>query len=495
MASLGAAPTTEQMEASSARRMRSTFASDAAEELPPAPRLARRERRSLRDTDRHAEREEERGDQDEDRAAPQQLAETGAAHHPKHKQYSLAPESRDSHYETAYDFASQLERHQEDRAAHASGGPHIERPAHADRAEARADAMGIPNGRNEGNTITAYKHVAPRTRREGLSGRAASSDLMSYFSGLVSKAKAEKADPPAHRYFRAKDARVEALAEVPRRRPAVARNLHVSEWRAAEQELGRGASRAHSALERLRRKSDARGGRGRERASSGDGGRRALRRDFSHDFEERLERAEKAISSLTAKAEHALAAKSKRLSQRETERLEGLGRAGSGVRDSFELAADQRAVADTKREALGDSGRFRRAPDARAPRAPTRRADPKAEIRRHFMSGREARRALDKSMDSWFASTTARDARDERALHGSPAQARRDIRHFFSSEAQRTRERDIIDERKLASPNEMNPAKTLRRQEQLQAAQERRTYDSAIQDALHPEQARKRKST
>ena len=164
MASLGAAPTTEQMEASSARRMRSTFASDAAEELPPAPRLARRERRSLRDTDRHAEREEERGDQDEDRAAPQQLAETGAAHHPKHKQYSLAPESRDSHYETAYDFASQLERHQEDRAAHASGGPHIERPAHADRAEARADAMGIPNGRNEGNTITAYKHVAPRTR-------------------------------------------------------------------------------------------------------------------------------------------------------------------------------------------------------------------------------------------------------------------------------------------------------------------------------------------
>lgn len=59
MASLGAAPTMAQMEASSARRTRSTFASDAESELPPAPRLgARDSRRERRETNRHAQRHE-----------------------------------------------------------------------------------------------------------------------------------------------------------------------------------------------------------------------------------------------------------------------------------------------------------------------------------------------------------------------------------------------------------------------------------------------------
>ena len=59
MASLGAAPTMAQMEASSARRTRSSFAADAEAELPPAPTLrARDSRRMRRETNRHARRRE-----------------------------------------------------------------------------------------------------------------------------------------------------------------------------------------------------------------------------------------------------------------------------------------------------------------------------------------------------------------------------------------------------------------------------------------------------
>ena len=59
MASLGAAPTMAQMEASSARHTRSTFASDAESELPPAPRLRARDSRRMRqETNRHARRRE-----------------------------------------------------------------------------------------------------------------------------------------------------------------------------------------------------------------------------------------------------------------------------------------------------------------------------------------------------------------------------------------------------------------------------------------------------
>ena len=98
-----------------------------------------------------------------------------------------------------------------------------------------------------------------------------------------------------------------------RRAPERARSMHVSEYRAAEHNLARAPaaslSATRSALGRLARMRGARGrkgGAGGGGGEVGDGGRRAMRRDFQHDFSARLHRAERAISSLTHKAERAL---------------------------------------------------------------------------------------------------------------------------------------------------------------------------------------------
>ena len=98
----------------------------------------------------------------------------------------MAPETRGSHEDAAYDFAAALEAQQRrarDAATpHTSWSEHIEKAVHAD---ATADAMGIPNGSNEGHPITSYKHVTSPLRRAGISGAEADRSLMSYFSGLV----------------------------------------------------------------------------------------------------------------------------------------------------------------------------------------------------------------------------------------------------------------------------------------------------------------------
>ncbi|KAJ1478590.1 hypothetical protein T484DRAFT_2930086 [Baffinella frigidus] len=197
-----------------------------------------------------------------------------------------------------------------------------------------------------------------------------------------------------------------------------------------------------------------------------------MRRDFQHDFSARLQRAERAISSLTHKAERALQAKSQRMARRETDRLEGLGKVGSGVRDTMDLVSDSRRVRDTKHQALGDNGRYREHPQSARGRG----------------GRRTSNKDLDSSMDSWFSRSSNQDRHDEQALHGSPKAETRDIQDFFAHQglSKRTHDRDLEDERRLSSPNRLNPQDTLKRREQIQSMQERALYNGAIQNALNP---------
>ncbi|EKX38485.1 hypothetical protein GUITHDRAFT_115448 [Guillardia theta CCMP2712] len=96
--------------------------------------------------------------------------------------YSLAPESRESGGEKAYDFARSL--------------------AQAKTVEA-----------NKG--IKLSNHHPNEQRTMGISSREAQDDISNYFNKLVSSAREAKHHPASHRYFETKDARKESLAQVP----------------------------------------------------------------------------------------------------------------------------------------------------------------------------------------------------------------------------------------------------------------------------------------
>lgn len=497
LAQLGAPPSIAQLKAQYGD---ASFASDAQAQLPPAPRLS-----SLHRSSHHTHRAEDDADAD----APEEEEEgAAAAVAPRQQQlaegrYGLAPETRGSITGEAHDFGAQLQRMQEQRAESKQAAAAAAK--HRLKAKRTADAMGIPEGRGEGFHLTRYASAAkakeeeePR-REEGISSHEADKQLMSYFSTLVADSHEKKLHRPAHKYFRARDqARQESLSEVKpaasRRRsrgPRVARDLHVSEYAAAEKELGKAPVprevRAHEEVKRRRERKERQEGSRREgaRASKGQGGD-GLTPQAKQELQARLDAAYKTIENLTKEEEKRLVKRTRATVLKAEEKLGGIphslhssttlsplaGGGAKGLKDAMEDHLAERAVKASASNAAGAL------PE-------TQSHDGAAALRSQGMSSQEARDDLMSSMDKTFSASTEQDKIDRLKLHRmAPKEATEDIMNYLKDQAAGSHEQNLKDMRHLAHPFHTDPRVQIRRQERDKSLEEEQEYESALRDAF-----------
>uniref|UniRef100_A0A7S0DWZ8 Uncharacterized protein n=1 Tax=Hanusia phi TaxID=3032 RepID=A0A7S0DWZ8_9CRYP len=365
--------------------------------------------------------------------------------------YALAPETRESGGEKAYDFARSLSSKKEADAQKRQQRRALDHD--------HQDMFGIPEGREEG--IKLGNHHSKEHRTMGISSREAQSDISSYFNQLVSSAREAKHHPSSHHYFQTKDARQESLAQVSSKSPVLARNLHINEYKAAEQNLEKKvmatAQQAKTALDNVAQGSKSKG--------------------FSDEVEiqERVDAAAKEITQLAKDAEKSIKKTSEQTAMKFQKTLEGYNKQGAGIKDAFEDRLDAAAVKLTDGPSHASRHHER----------PVSSSSP--ERREKVLSSGDARKQLFDSMDSIFSSTQKQDEEDERRLtkrNKDPSTSSKSILDFLDERASRDRKKDLEDEQHLIQPTSTSPQQALRRLEREQSSQEEEEYADALKDAL-----------
>lgn len=474
-----------------------SFFKDAESELPPAPKVGSRAAartmggmrsnhasfsedamESLRTVDKEASTTVHRArGRQEAKARLAQLSQSlSSSPHSSNggrTRYSLTREHREDSYAGAQEWAATLHRREsiqkpvfkdEDAGTAAATRDVPAVPA----AAKRFDDLGIPTGREEGVTITAYKsavYESARGRKRGISGKDSREDIENYWTGLVNAAKAQEGSK--QHYFATKG-REAMLAEVPSERMTALSPSGSVDSGDGEEESIRGGVRKRVV---------------------------PARRNTVPVVA--VEAAEEQIANAAKSAEWSIA-----MAMRSAKRSIEHQRAILKAREAHEARSRQASQGEETREETrggrhGAEGAQRQAGGGGSRlhevfiKGHSEGVVPLSRTALPHFSAAEARKDLESSIDRDFSATRSQDSVDARKLHGmGDAAAADDLEGFLDSQNKANKKRDMEDERRLRGGGDADDsgdsATMMAKMEMRDSAKSEAEYQSALRDALRP---------